>query len=92
MPDEVIYGEHGRSLWSSGELRILGHPSELLSLVYPALAGGPLSLANLERGYHVLKLIQAFVMSLTAVPVYLWARSLVSRRATHGPAWPCRRR
>jgi hypothetical protein len=79
MPDEVIYGEHGRSLWASGGFRLLGRPSEFLSLVYPALAGIPLSLANLERGYHALKLIQAFVMSLTAVPVYLWARSIVSR-------------
>ena len=79
MPDEVIYGEHGQSLWSSGHFRLLGQPSEFLSLVYPALAGGPLSLGNLERGYHALKFLQALVMSLTAVPVYLWARSLVSR-------------
>jgi hypothetical protein len=79
MPDEVIYGEHGRSLWASGEFRLLGHPSEFLSLVYSALAGVPLSLSNLERGYHALKLLQALVMSLTAVPVYVWARSLGAR-------------
>jgi 4-amino-4-deoxy-L-arabinose transferase-like glycosyltransferase len=78
-PDEIIYGELGRSLWSSGRFTILGRPSEFISLVYPALAGLPLSLGNAERGYHLLKLIQALVMSLTAVPVYLWARSLGTR-------------
>ena len=75
-PDEIIYGELGRSLYHDGTFRILGRPTEFISLVYPALVGGPLSLGNLERGYHLLKLIQALVMSLAAVPAYLWARSL----------------
>jgi Dolichyl-phosphate-mannose-protein mannosyltransferase len=78
-PDEIIYGELGRSLWHDGMFRILGRPTEFISLVYPALVGGPLSLGNLERGYHLLKLIQALVMSLAAVPAYLWARSLGAR-------------
>jgi len=78
-PDEIIYGELGRSLWHDGTFRILGRPAEFISLVYPALVGGPLSLGNLERGYHLLKLIQALVMSLAAVPAYLWARSLGAR-------------
>jgi len=78
-PDEIIYGALGRSLYHDGTFRILGRPTEFISLVYPALVGGPLSLGNLERGYHLLKLIQALVMSLTAVPVYLWARSLGAR-------------
>src|SRR5919108_516457 len=78
-PDEIIYGELGRSLYANGTLRILGRPTEFISLVYPALAGLPLSLGNLERGYHLLKLVQALAMSLTAIPVYLWARSLGAR-------------
>src|SRR5919197_2996413 len=78
-PDEMIYAAHGQSLWAAGHFRLLGRPSEFLSLVYPALAGLPLSLGNLERGYHALKLLQALGMSLTAVPVYLWARSLGTR-------------
>ncbi|HEX6701253.1 MAG TPA: glycosyltransferase family 39 protein [Gaiellaceae bacterium] len=86
MPDEVIYGEHGESLWASGRFRVLGQPSGFLSLVYPALAGIPLSLGNLERGYHVLKLVQALVMSLTAVPVYLWTRTLASRPSAFAAA------
>src|ERR671930_542373 len=78
-PDEIIYGELGRSLWHDGTFRLLGRPTEFISLVYPALVGGPLSLGNLERGYHLLKLLQALLMSLAAVPVYLWARSLGTR-------------
>src|SRR5438105_3152831 len=78
-PDEIIYGELGRSLYHSGTFRILGRPTEFISLVYPAFVGGPVSLGNVERGYHLLKLLEALAMSLTAVPVYLWARSLGAR-------------
>jgi hypothetical protein len=78
-PDEIIYAELGRSLYRSGTFEILGRPTEFISLVYPALVGGPLSLGNVERGYDLLKLVQALLMSLTAVPVYLWARSLGAR-------------
>src|SRR6266480_1247806 len=31
-PDEIIYGELGRSLYRSGEFRILGRPTEFISL------------------------------------------------------------
>lgn len=78
-PDEVIYGELGRSLYAGGAFRLLGEPVEFFSLVYPALIGPLLSLDDLERGYHWLKLVQALVMSLAAVPAYLWARSLGAR-------------
>ncbi|MDQ5820863.1 MAG: glycosyltransferase family 39 protein [Actinomycetota bacterium] len=76
MPDEVIYAELGQSLYSSGRFEVLGEHIGFFGLVFPALVGGPLSVSDLERGYHWLKLLQALVMSLTAVPVYLWARSL----------------
>ena len=79
-PDEMVYGELGRSLWSSGRLDILGHTTPFFSLVYPALVGPLLNLGNLELGYTLLKALQALVMSLTAVPVFLWARSLVCPR------------
>ncbi len=77
MPDEVIYGELGKSLYNSGRFEVLHEHIGFFGLVFPALVGGPLSVSDLERGYHWLKLLQALVMSLTAVPVYFWARSLV---------------
>jgi hypothetical protein len=79
-PDELIYAELGRSLYAHGTLALLGHRTSFFSLVYPALAGPPLSLGNVAVGYTLLKALQALVMSLAAVPVYLWGRRLVRPR------------
>jgi hypothetical protein len=76
VPDEVVYAEIGRSLWS-GDYAILGEPAPFYGVVYQALAGLPLSLGDLELGYDLLKVLQAAVMSLAAVPVYLWGRSFL---------------
>jgi dolichyl-phosphate-mannose-protein mannosyltransferase len=78
-PDEMIYGLLGRSLWLHGSLSILGGPAPYYSLLTPLLAGFPLAAWGLGTGYDVVQGLQAFVMSLAAVPVYLWARTLVSR-------------
>jgi dolichyl-phosphate-mannose-protein mannosyltransferase len=80
-PDEMVYGLLGRSLYEHGSLEILGGPTPFYSLLTPVLTGFPLSAFGLDSGYDVLQGLQAFVMSLAAVPVYLWGRSLVSRRA-----------
>jgi len=85
-PDELIYAELGRSLYAHGTLALLGHRTSFFSLVYPALAGGPLSLSNVALGYTLLKAVQALVMSLAAVPVYLWSRRLVPARLALLPA------
>ena len=79
-PDEMIYGLTGQSLYHSGSLNILGGQTPYYSTVVPAFVGIPLSLGDLELGYSILKVVQALAMSLTAVPVYLWACSLVDRR------------
>jgi hypothetical protein len=78
MPDEAIYATVAQSLFTSGELAVLGQPA-YYSFVYPALIGLPLVVGDLERGYVVVKLVQALAMSLTAVPVYLWGRTLMPR-------------
>jgi hypothetical protein len=78
-PDEMVYGMLGRSLWLHGSLAILGGPTPYYSLLTPLLAGFPLAAWGLGTGYDVLQGLQAFVMSLAAVPVYLWTRTLVSR-------------
>jgi dolichyl-phosphate-mannose-protein mannosyltransferase len=81
LPDELIYAELGKSLYESGELAVLGEPVRFYGLVTPALAGLPLSLDDVSDGYRLLKVLQALVMSLAAVPVYLWARTLAT------PVW-----
>src|SRR5262245_39731524 len=75
----MVYGLLGRSLYLHGSLEILGGPTPFYSLLVPALVGFPLSAFGLATGLDVTQGLQAFVMSLAAVPVYLWGRSLVSR-------------
>jgi hypothetical protein len=79
-PDEMTYGLIGQNLYRSGSLDILGGPTPYFSAVVPAFVGLPLSLANLSFGYDLLKVLQALAMSLTAVPVYVWGRSLAGTR------------
>jgi hypothetical protein len=79
-PDEMIYGVTGQNLYRSGSLDILGGPTPFFSLLVPVVAGLPLGLSDLALGYDLLKPLQALVMSLTAVPVYLWGCSLVRPR------------
>jgi hypothetical protein len=79
-PDETIYGLLGQGLYRHGSLTILGGPTPFYSVIVPALVGAPLSLGNLALGFTLLKALQALVMSLAAVPAYLWARTLVARR------------
>jgi hypothetical protein len=78
--DELIYGELGKNLWRGGRLEILGEPQRFYTLVTPLLAGLPLTAFGVSRGYEVLKGLQALVMSLTAIPVFVWARTLASDR------------
>ena len=78
-PDEQTYGLIGEGLWRHGRFEILGVGAPFYSLLYPVLAGLPLGMDDAERGYGTLKVVQAVAMSLTAVPVYLWGRMLMSR-------------
>ena len=79
-PDEETYAALGRSLWHGDGLSVLGHPAGYLSLVYPLVIGLPLSLSDAHLGYDVAKVLQAALMSATAVPVYLWSKSLMAPR------------
>jgi hypothetical protein len=79
-PDEMIYGLIGRSLYHAGSLDILGEPTPYYTVLVPGVVGLPLSLGDFAFGYGLLKVVQAVVMSLAAVPVYLWGRSLVVDR------------
>jgi len=76
-PDEMIYGMLGQSLWSTGRLQIFGGPTPFYSLVYPAFVGLPLTLHDTKVGFEVVQWCQALVMSLTAVPIYLWSRTMM---------------
>jgi 4-amino-4-deoxy-L-arabinose transferase-like glycosyltransferase len=78
-PDEMVYSLLGRSLWADGRLSILGADTGYYSFLYPAYAGLPLSVGELATGFRMLQVVQALVVSLTAVVVYAWGRAFLSQ-------------
>jgi hypothetical protein len=79
MVDELIYSELGKSLGASGEFLVRGVPSTGYGFVYPVLLAPAFRLFDsVPDAYHAAKLINAVVMSLTAVPVYFLARRLLT--------------
>lgn len=80
LPDEAIYGLRGLDLYRHGSLPVLHGEGAGYGVLYPVVAGLPLSVGSLERGYHSLKLLQALVMSLAAAPVFFWGRRLMPAR------------
>jgi len=77
MPDEAIYVRRAQQLWDDGPWPLLHGAGAGYGVLYPAVAGLPLAVGDLATGYESLKLLQAFVMSLAAVPVAVWARRLM---------------
>ena len=79
-PDEQLYGLLGRSLVSGDGLTLLGEPIPYYSILYPLLVGLPFAWSDVHEAVRTVQLVQALVMSLTAIPAYLWARPLAGRR------------
>jgi hypothetical protein len=73
MPDEAIYADRALRLWHHGSLPVFRGAGAGYGLLYPVLAAAPLGLGSLGA----LKLVQAFAMSLAAVPVFLYGRRLM---------------
>ena len=78
-PDEQLYGLLGRSLVAGEGLTVLGEPIPYYSILYPLLVGLPFVWSDLADGVRTVQFLQALVMSLTAVPVFLWARPVAGR-------------
>ncbi len=78
MVDELIYSELGKSVASSGNFLVRDVPSTGYGFVYPVLIAPAFGLfAAVPSAYHAAKVINAVVMSLTAVPVYFLGRQLL---------------
>ena len=80
MPDEAIYANRAVAIWRHGPLPLLHGGNAGYGLLYPLVAGLPLSTGSMATGYTSLKLLQALVVSLTAVPVFAYARDVMPRR------------
>ena len=79
MVDELIYSELGRSVAAGDGFQVRGVAASGFSLVYPILISPAYALYDsLPEAYAAVKTINALLMSLTAVPVYLLARRLLA--------------
>ena len=78
-PDEMDYALLGRSFWLTGHSQYLDGTTTFLG-VYSFLAGAPLAAFGPGTGLVVLKGLQALLVAVPVVAVYLWARGLARER------------
>jgi hypothetical protein len=78
MVDELLYSEMAKSFASTGHFLIRGAPSGIGNVVYPALISPAWWFHPMSTTYGLAKAINAVLMTATVVPLYLWARRLVS--------------
>ena len=78
VPDELIYSELAKSLGEGGLPKIRGEVSFAYGLGYPLLLA-PVwaAFADVETAYAVAKVLNAFLLSLAAVPSYFLSRRFV---------------
>lgn len=77
--DELIWSEVARGIADEGRPLLRGEPDPGYSLVYPLLVSPAYALFDwLPQSYAAVKTLNAFVMSLAAVPAYYLARRVVS--------------
>ena len=75
LVDELIHGELARSV-ADGDWFTLRGEHVFVGYGYPAAIAPAWLGDSIDRSYEQAKLINAALMSLAAVPVYLWARRL----------------
>jgi hypothetical protein len=78
MVDELIYSELAKSFADSGDFMIRGTSSGFRNLAYPALIAPAWWADSIESAYAFARAINTALMVLTAIPVYLWGRRLMS--------------
>ena len=76
--DELIYSEYAKSFAAGGDFLIRGGIGPQIGRVYPALISPAWHFGPMSTVYGVAKAIDVVVMTLAVVPVFLWARRLVS--------------
>lgn len=84
IPDELIYSELAKSFAATAHFEVRGLPFSAWSFgpLYPMLISPAYRLAgSLPAAYVLVKLINAGTISTAAIPAYLLAKRLVSRRS-----------
>jgi hypothetical protein len=83
LPDEVLYSDLAKSIGAGERPSVRGVPVLGWGVVYPSLIAPIWALfENPFFAYHATLVVNAFVMSLAAVPAYFLARLFVSRKAS----------
>jgi hypothetical protein len=77
MPDEAIYAQRAVKLYHDGSLPLLHGQGAGYGLLYPVVAGLPLSIGSFTTGDGLLKPLQALIVSLAAVPVFFACRRVM---------------
>jgi 4-amino-4-deoxy-L-arabinose transferase-like glycosyltransferase len=79
MVDEFIYSELAKSFAEHGQFLIRDTASPFHNVLYPALISPAWLTDPIGRVYDVARAINVFLMVVTALPVYLWGRRLMSQ-------------
>src|SRR3954469_3524881 len=81
MIDEILYAELAKSFAATGTFAVRGVPTSGYGVIYPVLISPAYALfRSIPAAYTAIKLINALLMSLAAVPAYLLARRVLSTR------------
>jgi hypothetical protein len=79
MVDEFIYSELAKSFAEHGEFLIRETASPFRNVAYPALISPAWLADSIGTAYEIARGINVALMVVTAVPVYLWGKRLVSQ-------------
>jgi hypothetical protein len=83
LPDELVYSDLSRSIAEGARPAVRGVPVFGWGEVYPTVIAPVWALVSDRHvAYHVALAVNAFVMSLAAVPAYFLGRLFVSRRSS----------
>ena len=78
MGDELLYSDLARSVADTGDLAIRGLALSVRTYgIYPLVVAPAWLADSTTTAYGLAKTINALLMTLAAVPVYLWARRIV---------------
>src|SRR5262245_4439675 len=87
FPDELLYVEIAKSLAEGGLPAVRDTTTADYGLLYPLLMAPSFALSpDAETAYTVVRIVNALVMSLAAVPAFFLARRFVERRSAYAVA------
>jgi hypothetical protein len=77
LPDEGVYAQRALTFWRDGRLPAVSGDGSGYSILYPLVAGFPFAATGLASALAWIKVLQSLLVSLAAVPVFLYGRRLM---------------